>query len=225
MPGLLDILEVGFMAFLAFDFVRQLRTTYTRRLFKVVFGAGWKKLLLYWLLDLPVLAIVLTIGTLLVSWPGLKIPAFWHFKATPIMSFSWLQLLAEPGKPETGGNLAVAGVTKIPILGLGFLVLLFLNLPRLARTEEEWFRRGTKNWLDGCWRSLKFGLVHCLVGVPIGYGLALGLGGIWFTYHYFKGGVRRSTMVHTMYNATLVMLLAVFLVLMMWPQPAHPVAR
>ncbi len=207
MSNLLDIVEIGFMLYLTFEFVRQVRTTHNRRLFRVTFGIGWKKLLAYGLLNLPVLVIVLGTGWILMDWKGFALP-----KIGPFFSFSWLQLLATPDHPTAGGNLAVAGVTKIPILGLGFLVLLFLNLPRLARYEEDAFRRGTKNWLDGAWRSLKFGLVHCLVGVPIGFGLALGLGGMWFTYHYFRGGVRRSTTVHALYNATLLSALAGYLV-------------
>ncbi len=206
MPSILDILKMGFLGYLSYDFVQNLRTTRTRRLFKVTFGYDQRKLILFAFENLPILALVIGIGSLLYAIPGPLIPIA-SFKV-PLFQASWLQFLAPPGHPEAGGNLVVAGAIKFPWIGVAFAILLFLNLPRLARYEEDAFRRGTKDWKDGAWRSLKFGLLHCLVGVPLGFGLALGLGGLWFTYHYFRGGVRQSTAVHTLYNATLLLSVA-----------------
>jgi hypothetical protein len=210
MPIVLDILKYGFLLYLTIDFLRQLRTTHNRRLFKVTLCGPPKNLVLYGLLNLPVLAAVIGVGWAIskLPWPKITLPSGIR---EPLLNFSWLQLLGTKQHPEAGGNLMISGALEIPLVGLFFLVLLFLNLPRLARYEEDAFRRGTKNWKDGCLRSLRFGLVHCLVGVPICYGLGLGIGGLWFTWHYFKGGVRRSTTVHALYNATLLLALAVIL--------------
>ncbi len=110
--------------------------------------------------------------------------------------FSWTQLL---DSSKEGTNLNLSGAS-VPVFGLFFVVLLILNLPRLAHIEEDVFREGTKDWLDAIPRSLKFGLMHMIVGVPLWVGLFLAIPGMWFTFHYFKGGVSRSTMAHATYN-------------------------
>lgn len=60
---------------------------------------------------------------------------------------------------------------------------------------------------------MRFGLVHCLAGIPVFAGLALSLGGLWFTYQYFRGGVEASTVHHLTYNLLIMAAIAVFLVL------------
>ena len=45
-----------------------------------------------------------------------------------------------------------------------------------------------------------FGLVHCLIGIPLGAGLALTLLGLWLSQIYFDGGVELSTQAHTAYD-------------------------
>ena len=97
--------------------------------------------------------------------------------------------------------------------GLAFLVLLAVNLPRYAHMEEEWFREGTISWEQGLLMSALFGLAHCLVGVPIGAGLAISVAGLWFTHQYFVGGVELSTIHHATYNLILVSILFLFLTL------------
>jgi hypothetical protein len=210
-PLVLDILKYGFLAYLAFDLARNLTTTHNKRLFKVTLCGSPKFMILYGLLNFFVLAAVFGVGTLAyyyIPWPSIPLPSGIH---EPLSQFSWLQLLASKENPEAGGNLMVSGAMQVPILGIPFFMLLLLNLPRLARYEEDAFRRGTKDWKDAILRSLKFGFMHCLVGVPLAYGLGLSVGGMWFTWHYFKGGVRRSTTVHALYNAALVTFLAGFL--------------
>lgn len=121
-----------------------------------------------------------------------------------IMQFSWLSLVASPKESAQGTNLVVSAGTSIPYFGFVFLALLFLNLPVMARNEEELFRRGTKSWWDGMPRSLAFGMMHCIVGVPVCAGIALMVPGLWFTHEYFLGGTDRSTRVHAFYNMCLI---------------------
>jgi hypothetical protein len=132
--------------------------------------------------------------------------------AAKVLQFSWLSLLASPTDKTAGTNLIVTAGASVPYFGIVFLVLLFLNLPGMARSEEEMFREGTKSWRDGIPRSLAFGLVHCLVGVPVAAGLALVIPGLWFTREYFQGGVDRSTRVHAFYNMMMIPLLAIFVI-------------
>lgn len=92
----------------------------------------------------------------------------------------------------------------IKYLGVILLLLLLTALPKLAELEENLFRRGTKNWLDGLARSILFGLVHMLAFVPLGTAIVLIIAGLFFTYLYFKGGVELSTQGHFQYNLIVV---------------------
>lgn len=87
---------------------------------------------------------------------------------------------------------------------VAFLPVLALALPRLARMEEVKYRTGTRNWLDGSLRSLRFGLVHMVMLIPFGASLALTLAGLWFTRQYFEGGTERSTVYHAAFNTVIV---------------------
>lgn len=131
----------------------------------------------------------------------------------PVLNWGWWSVVAtQAGQDSAGGNIITAPFSY-PILALPFLALLALVLPRLAEIEEQTFRRGTRSWKDGIWRSLAFGLIHMLVGVPLAVALALSIGGLWFTRQYFLGGVARSTVYHLTYNCVAFALLAVALVL------------
>jgi hypothetical protein len=143
-----------------------------------------------------------------------------HSLIGKILNFSWLQLLASPKDNVTGTNLIVSGGASIPFFGVFFCALLLVNMPGLALSEEESFRRGTKSWLDAVPRSIAFGMMHCLVGVPVSVGIALTLAGLWFTFEYFKGGVERSGRVHACYNMMLVVMLMGFLIWMTLPHAA-----
>lgn len=106
----------------------------------------------------------------------------------------------------------VAGL-RIPWFAWVFLVLFALNVPRLAKREERAFRQHVRGTGPVLWNSFKFGLTHCIVGVPIGIGLALFLPGLFFAYVYSKGGVRLSTAVHAVYNYIVLAVAAVWLLL------------
>lgn len=115
----------------------------------------------------------------------------------PALDRSWLYLL--PGTGGHAGNLGLMPM-QIKYFGIAFLLLFAVSIPDLARGEEVRYRQGTKNWRHGAWRSLRFGLAHCVVGVPLYGGLALTVGGLWFTFQYFRGGVEGSTLHHATYN-------------------------
>src|SRR3989442_12976143 len=62
------------------------------------------------------------------------------------------------------------------------------GLLRLAGAEEWLSRGGTETWSGAptARRSVLFGLVHSLVGIPIGVALALSVGGFYFTWAYLR---------------------------------------
>lgn len=129
----------------------------------------------------------------------------------PILDFGWYSVIAAQAGGG-GGNIITAPLSQ-PVLIAPFALLLLFVLPRLAESEELIFRRGTRGWRQGIARSLLFGLVHMLVGVPLAAALALSIGGLWFTYQYFLGGVPRSTVYHLSYNLLVALLIAVAMLL------------
>jgi len=126
-------------------------------------------------------------------------------KLAPFMNWSWLSLFSHADEDtgalvrEEGTNLNVVPI-EIPWFGLFFCALLLANVPYYAYLEETWFREGLNTWREGVAWSLIFGFVHCLIGVPIGMGLAISIAGLWFTHEYFVGGIPLSTAYHTAYN-------------------------
>lgn len=152
---------------------------------------------------LPVLLLIITVAALLITYiPFMdKNPILWVLSSL----FGW-------GDGKGSGNILFSGIQWKYYAAL-FLPVLFFALPSLARCEEEDFRQGTRNWVDGVKRSIKFGLAHIIALIPLGVALALSIGGLWFTYQYFKGGVKRSTVYHSVYNSIVVVVLFIAVVI------------
>ena len=131
----------------------------------------------------------------------------------PILDWGWWTVVASQVGDQSGGGNIITAPFSYPMLVPPFVVLLVLVLPRLAESEELMFRRGTLTWRDGALRSLVFGLIHMVVGIPLAVALALSIGGLWFTRQYFLGGTRRSTLHHLTYNCIALLLVLVALVL------------
>ncbi len=129
----------------------------------------------------------------------LVVPLFVLFHV-PVLNWSILNVLVPRGdSARIGTNLYLLPL-NLPWIGWIFMALLVFNIPLLAYIEEDIFRRGTETTWDVIRRSLKFGFVHCLIGLPLCAGLMLSLMGFWYTYHYFKGGTVRAAMYHALHN-------------------------
>jgi hypothetical protein len=130
-------------------------------------------------------------------------------KVAPFLEWSWFSLFTQKNhetgeeKPHEGTNIHLIPAS-VKYFGLVFLVIFAANLPEYARMEEVMFREGTISWEHGLLMSLLFGMVHCIVGVPLAAGLAISIVGIWLTHQYFAGGIELSTIHHTAYNLILV---------------------
>ena len=205
MASTLSYISYGVAAVMTVQCVRNITAGYVKEDFEVFKGLAkqeWFRLARI----CPVLVAIVF---------GLIIAAFTYPTGVfaKVLQWSWLSLIASKEDSAQGTNLVVAAGTNIPYFGVVFLALLFFNLPGMARNEEEMFRRGTKSWWDGVPRSLAFGMMHCIVGVPVAVGLALMIPGLWFTQEYFKGGIDRSTRVHAFYNMIMVPGLGVYAIL------------
>ena len=158
---------------------------------------------IHFVTSVPILGLVIASALLLYYFVPFmdKNPILWVLSSL----FGW-------GDGNGQGNIMLSGL-QWKYYAMLFLPVLLFALPSLARYEEDDFREGTRNWAQGVKRSIKFGLVHLIVLIPLGAAFALSIGGLWFTHQYFKGGVERSTVYHSVYNSIIVVILFVTVVI------------
>jgi hypothetical protein len=153
-------------------------------------------------LAIPVLIVVATAASLLISIPGL--------------SWGWWTAIGGEGNPVVGSTDRTAGSPLEWLVPLAFLLLLLPGLPLLVENEERVFRRGSeaRSRFERIQRGVVFGLAHALIGIPIGVALALSLGGWWFTWVYMDSyrragataALHASSRAHLAYNTTIVVI-------------------
>lgn len=156
-----------------------------------------------------VLAGVVAVATTLVRVPGL--------------SWGWWSAIGGEGNPVFGSNESTTGTVWEWLVPALFLLLLIPALPLFAYAEEQMFRRGAEHWSTRR-RALKvvqFGLVHTLIGIPIGTAIALSVGGAYFMNTYLReyavsGSANEATMesarAHTAYNGIIVSLVVLVVI-------------
>ena len=211
MPSTSDLLTFGVLALVAWRLFGGMRVALggpgRARVLLVVRGIRWRHL---WPVPLVLAAVGGTAAALITLVPPLAI--------------GWWTLLGGQGNPAFGSSDVTSGTVWSWLLPLVFVTLLVPALPLFAQREEEIFRLGAelrtrrRRW----WKALQFGLVHAVVGIPVGVALALSIGGLYFTHCYLRvqrttgdrdAALLESTRAHTAYNALIVSLLAVTLVL------------
>lgn len=157
----------------------------------------------HFIANLPVIALVVAVAVALTT----LVP---YMNLNPI---TWiLSKIFHSGNGQGQGNLIFSGI-QWKWYALIFLPVLMFALPTLAMNEEKSYREGTRNWRDAVLRSIRFGLAHLWMLIPMGAALALSIGGMWFTRQYFKGGVERSTTYHATYNTMIVAVLFVLILI------------
>lgn len=157
-----------------------------------------------------VLAGVVATAVLLLQVPGLDV--------------GWWTALGGYGNPVTGATERTVGTPLEVVVPAVFVLLLIPGLPLFAAAEERAFRQGAEHWttVRRVGRALAFGAVHAVIGIPLGVALALSVAGWWFTVVYLRayrrGGrplaLRESTLAHLAYNACLLALLLVSVVVL-----------
>jgi hypothetical protein len=204
-----DLLTVAVLGFVGFRLVTSARTAVSsaarRHMATIVRGMRAH----HFLLAPVAFAVVITVAILLLGIPG--------------MSIGWWTAIGGTGNIVTGGTSRTHGTALEWIVPAIFLSLLFPALPLFAEREELMFRRGAEgwSWRRRCWMGLKFGLVHLVMGIPIGVAIALSFGGWYFQWAYLRayrktGDVREavleSTRSHLAYNAEILSLAVVALI-------------
>jgi membrane protease YdiL (CAAX protease family) len=165
---------------------------------------------------LLVMFVFVTIGTL----ASIGLPKF--------MTWSWISLLGSGADTPSGNILAAPFKSGSVIIISIFWLLLTLALPYLAKGEEKVFRSlvfGTKSRII---TSIKFGLIHMVVGVPLFIALILAVVGYIFSIFYVKTfnkaakvdpytadevAINVSTSVHAKYNFLIVTIGALLTIL------------
>ena len=138
------------------------------------------------------------------------------------MTWSWISMLGDGGANAPSGNIMAAPFKSGSVLVIaGFWFLLSLALPYLAKGEEEAFRSMVFSTKKRIITSIKFGLVHMIVGVPLFVALILAVVGYIFSIFYVKAfnkaakvdpnsadkvAVLASTSVHAKYNFLIITL-------------------
>ena len=205
LTNVVTFLVLGFVGFRLVGGLRTARTGRGRELVsRVRHNVGWRHL---WPVPF-LLAIVVAVATALIAIPGL--------------SWGWWSVLGGQGNPVFASSESTVGTLWEWLIPLLFMGLLFPALPLFAFAEERAFRGGAEHWSTGrrVFKTVQFGLVHALIGIPIGAALALSIGGAYFMWVYlrrFKAtGVQNEALIesataHAVYNALIViMLVAVF---------------
>lgn len=150
-----------------------------------------------------------------------------------VLKYSW----ADAVLPQ-GGNLFVPVSSRqltghrpfTFILIIGFYSVLLFSIPFICSIEERYFRAGALRAAEIIRKSLLFGAVHFVVGVPLHFCLVLSFTGAWLALRYrsvvlreaakgasrdtaAENGLKASTIEHALYNATLGSLIFGFLLI------------
>ena len=120
---------------------------------------------------------------------GLVVATFSLLLLIPGMSFGWFTAIGGEGNPVFGSSESTAGTPLEVTIPLVFMALLVPALPLLVEREEYLFRRGSehRSTVARIGRGVVSGLVHTIIGIPIGAALALSIGGWYFTWAYLRG--------------------------------------
>ena len=134
----------------------------------------------------------------------------------PGLNWGWWTALGGQGNPVFGSNDSTNGTVWEWLIPAVFLILLIPALPLFAYAEEQMFRRGAESWSrqKRALKVVQFGLIHAVIGIPIGTALALSVGGAYFMATYLRsfrlqGSASEATLesarAHTAYNGLIVL--------------------
>lgn len=143
----------------------------------------------------------------------------------PVLSWGWWSSLGGEGNALFGSSDVTAGTVWEWLVPTVFVLLLLPALPLFALAEERIFRAGAEQW---SWSrrtatTLAFGMVHAVVGIPLGAALALSIGGAYFMTVYLRRFARfgsrgdatiESSAAHLVYNAVIISLVLCSLLLL-----------
>jgi hypothetical protein len=210
LTNIATIAVLGFMGYRLVGGARVARSGNGRALARsIVRGIRWRHL---WPVPF-VLALVIAVATPLMM--------------LPVLSWGWWTALGGDGNPVFGTSSTTAGTVWEWLVPLVFMCLFLPALPLFAHTEERIFREGAEHWSrrKRVLKVVQFGMVHALIGIPIGAALALSVGGAYFmavylrqyrTWHSRELATLESARAHTAYNAVLIVVVLIAVMISAW---------
>jgi hypothetical protein len=144
--------------------------------------------------------------------------------AIPGLDWGWWSAIGGAGNPVFGSTDQTSGTPWEWLIPLVFVALLLPALPLFAHAEERMFRTGAEHWSTQrrVLKTVQFGLVHALIGIPIGAAIALSIGGGYFMRAYLREYARtrsteqatlESATAHTVYNGVIISIVILAIVL------------
>lgn len=194
----LSFVVLGVMGYRLVGGLRHARSTGGRDIVRrIVRGIRWRHV---WPIPFVLAAI------LAVAWPLMSVPG---------LDWGWWSAIGGEGNPVFGSSSATTGSVLEWVIPLVFMALLLPALPLFAYAEERAFRRGAERWSlpKRAVKVVQFGLVHALIGIPIGAALALSVGGAYFMAVYLRHvrthaspgeATLESASAHTAYNMAII---------------------
>lgn len=106
----------------------------------------------------------------------------------PFLSYGWTDFFLMKSNNVFISSVVDLKTTKtFPLFySLFYLAILLFLIPDFVHFEEQIFRKGKTSFKSRIISSIKFGLIHCIVGVSVGTGIALILPGLYFSKVYKK---------------------------------------
>ncbi len=141
---------------------------------------------------------------------------------TPLR-WGWWRLMGGQGNVVLGATTETI-TWHTGLIGLLFVGMVLAQLPCFVLSEERDFRRGdeSRTTTQRVRSSLRFGLWHMIMGIPIGAALGLSVAGMMFSQTYLSSwranrsrafAILECTRVHLAYNMMLLFSFAAALVL------------
>ena len=106
------------------------------------------------------------------------------YEHVSFLQWSWTKYVFGSSINITYAPMQTGNELMNKLLGIPFLLLLMVAVPQLAYREEKMFRESTINHLTILWKSFVFGMIHCIVGIPLAAGIALVIPGLLLGYVY-----------------------------------------
>ena len=202
-----SVAVLGFMAVRLVTGVRVSRSRSGRRVVTAVRQRfGWRHV---WPVPI-VLTLVIIAASIIMAVPGLD--------------WGWWSAIGGEGNPVFGSTESTSGTAWEWLIPLVFICLLIPALPLFAHAEERMFRTGAEQWTPArrLLKIVQFGMVHALIGIPVGAALALSVGGAYFMRVYLREYARtgssneatmESTTAHAAYNGVIIGVVLIAIVL------------
>lgn len=144
-----------------------------------------------WLWALLLIAGVFTTGALIEPY----VPKALHWSIFSILDKDGananIEIMQGFGSAKAATSTASVIISRLFLLVI--YTILFLIIPKAAFWEEKTFRYGTTSFnKKTIYRNIRFGLLHCLIGVQLWIGLLLALVGMVFAIRYIREYKKRA---------------------------------